>query len=158
MSDLQHSLIPTRPARRLAVVQAEIDHARRELEETWESASSADRIFSVDRLLREDAIAAGPAELLGEVQARVRDTWVGARVATLAGVESTEARLAGLRLTLVERELDTLLAEHGLLDALLLAAEGFLRRVPAPHGRSFRELMRERERLLPILPPMDEAA
>lgn len=155
-SELEHPVIAPPPTPRLAVLRAEIDRARRELQETWESTSSADRIFAVDRLLRADAITADATARLSEVHARARDAWVEARVASLTGADSGAARLAALRLTLVEHELDALLGDLEVFDALFLVAEGFLRRVPVARGHTFRELMRardrERERLVPILP------
>ncbi|MBI1947911.1 MAG: hypothetical protein HYS27_19630 [Deltaproteobacteria bacterium] len=147
MSDLYPPPSPERPHSRLAALQAEIDRARRELAEAWEGASSADRIFAVDRLLREDGLHADAGARLAALHARVRDAWVEARVSGLSAA-GTAARQAALRLLLAERELDALLEASGLFEPLFLAAEGFLRRVPAARGRSLKELTREREREL----------
>ncbi|OGQ09539.1 MAG: hypothetical protein A2138_12265 [Deltaproteobacteria bacterium RBG_16_71_12] len=146
----------------MAALDLEIDRSRRELTEAWAAASSADRIFAVDRLLREDRMAPELYERLAALQALVRGAWVEVRVASLAGSTSTAARQAGLRLLLLEREVDELLDQGHLREALYLTAEGFLRRVPAPHGHSLRELARARERelerLVHFLPAQDVAS
>lgn len=161
MSYLSPPLPPPRSQRPLAVVHAEIARARREVAEAWSEASSADRIFAVERLVREDRTEPELAARLAALQLRVRSAWVEARVAGLAGGASTAARQAGLRLLLAERELDALIDEGPLGDALFLAAEGFLRRVPAARGRSLRELVRERDRerehLVHFLPAQEGA-
>ncbi len=146
----------------LSAVDRAIADTRRRLRALWLKASTADRIFAVDRLLREERLPPDVQAGLQAMQDVVRDVWVTARVsATLHGVPA-DAQLAGLQLTIVERDRDNHLDAHGLFDALFVAAEGYLRSRPLTAGSSFRELLHERDRirarLVPILPPVDDRA
>jgi hypothetical protein len=163
---MRQSLFPTsrlNPTGRLAAVERQIVLARRELMELWRRANPADRIFAVDRLLRENILEPEVQQRLQAVQDVVRDAWVTARVArALRGAVPADARVAGLQYSLSERHRDSFLEEHHIFDALFLTAEGYLRAVPpAPNAPTFRDLWRKREnlfaRIVPILPPEEEA-
>jgi hypothetical protein len=152
--------IATTSATPLHTLDHEIDVARRVLRELWWKATAADRIFAVDRLLREDMLAPAVQAKLQHLQDVVRDAWVTARVASaLHESVPADAQLAGLQLTIAERDRDNYLEAHRLYDALFIAAESYLRSVPIVAGGSFRELVHERDRLraklVPILPPLD---
>lgn len=123
-------------------------------------ASPADRLFAVDRLLRESLLPVDVQRRLQAVQDVVRDAWVTVRVArAMRDQVPVDVRVAGLQYALVERVRDSFLDDRGIFDALFLVAEGYLRAGPLT-GSSFRDLWRQREtllaRLVPILPPLEE--
>jgi len=145
----------------LGIIEREIEAARRALRELWWKTSTADRIFAVERLLRDEVVPHGVQQNLQHVQDVVRDTWVTARVASaLHETVPADAQLAGLQLTIAERDRDNFLEQNRLFDALFVSAEGYLRAMPMVAGTSFRELIHERDRLraklVPILPPVDD--
>lgn len=159
MRDAASSPSVRRPGR-LAVVEREIAAARRRLLELWAVASPADRLFAVDRLLRENVLPPEVQQRLQRVQDVLRDAWVTARVSrVLKDTVPVDARVASLQYALSERVRDTFLEDHGLFDALFLVAEGYLRDVPKA-SPSFRDLWRQREillaKLVPILPPVED--
>lgn len=149
----------SRPSR-LAVVEREITNARRRLLILWSEAAPADRLFAVDRLLRENVLPPEVQQRLQAVQDVVRDAWAMSRVArVLRETVPADARVAGLQYALSERVRDAFLDDHHLFDALFLVAEGYLRAVPKAQP-SFRDLWRQREvilaKLVPILPPIED--
>jgi hypothetical protein len=163
----EHSSAPSSPSSEvgaeesaLAVLEREIVAARIELRRLWRSAAPADRVFAVDRLLRDDLLSPALQAGLQSIQDVVRDRWVTARVASTLKSVTADARIAALNHTIAEQERDNFLEAHALFDALFATAEGYLRAVPADGGRPFRELLRAREleraRLVPILPPIDD--
>jgi hypothetical protein len=161
MSDAVPSTPMRRPGR-FAAIEREIAATRRQLQELWRSASPADRIFAVDRLLRETILPPQVQQRLQAVQDVVRDAWVTARVANvLKDAVPADARVASLQYSLQERVRDAYLEENRLYDALFLVSEGYLRAEPKA-GPSFRDLWRQREvmlaKLVPILPPVEDEA
>ena len=144
----------------LSAMQKQIDEIRRNLCELWQDAAHTERMFAVDRMLRDCALPAAAATELGELQDRVRDAWAAARLQAASAPRFANAKLAGLQLTLAERELDGYLEAHGLYDALFTVAEAYLHEAPIVASMSFRELVAERDRvrarLVPILPPLDD--
>ena len=161
MSEISTSSFVTAPAG-LPSVERAIEQARRVLRDLWWKASTADRIFAVDRLVREELLAPALQTRLAQMQDVVRDTWATARaLAALGDKIPADAQLAGLQLTIAERDRDNFLEEHRLWDALFMAAEGYLRAVPLVAGGGFKELVHERDRLraklVPILPPVEDA-
>ena len=162
-ASVSSTIRPVRVGTSLGIIEREIEQARRALRELWWKASTADRIFAVDRLLRDEVVARPVQHALQDVQDVVRDTWVTARVASaLHESVPADAQLAGLQLTIAERDRDNFLEEHRLYDALFISAESYLRAMPIVAGSSFKELMHERDRmrakLVPILPPLDDSA
>lgn len=91
----------------------------------------------------------------------MRDRWVTVRAAGASSVVGADARIAGLHQMLAEQRRDDLLETAGLFDLLFLHAEGYLRSATGAGRPTFKELLRardlERARLVPILPPVDEA-
>jgi hypothetical protein len=161
-SDVGSVSVPWAPVS-LGLVERAIEASRRKLRELWWKASTADRLFAIDRLLREDLVAPPVLGELQRVQDRVRDAWATARAVSAFGINvPADAQLAGLQLTIAERDRDNFLEQERLFDALFMAAEGYLRSAPLGAGGSFRELVHERDRLrakiVPILPPVDDAA
>jgi hypothetical protein len=139
----------------LRALDREIEGARYELRELWWKASPADRIFAVDRYLRDGWFVDERAEAeLQRTQDAVRNAWATARAAsTLVNVDT---QLASLQLMLAERDRDNVLAKYAMFDALFATAEGYLH----DGNPFFRELVHERDRrrarLVPILPPVDD--
>lgn len=146
----------------LPALEQEIAIARRTLRALWRKVAPADRIFAVDRLLRDEVLSPELQRGLQAIQDVVRDRWVTARVASTMKSVTADARVASLNHALSEQHRDDFLDGHALFDALFASAEGFLRSVPAAGGRGFKELLRardiERSRVFPILPPVEEDA
>jgi hypothetical protein len=145
------------------VLEREMAEQRRRLLELWRLASPADRLFAVDRLLRETVLPGDVQRQLQVVQDAVRDAWVTARVAkVLKDKMPADARVASLQYSLSERVRDAFLDQHELYDRLFLVAEGYFRTSPLTQGTpTFRDLWRRREILLaemyPILPPVEDS-
>jgi len=140
------------------------ERARRSLLELWRRASPADRLFAVDRLLRETVLEHEVSQRLHAVQDAVRDAWATARVAAhLKDSVPADAGLASLQLSLVERDRDVFLENNGLFDRVFVAAESYFRDVPMIQGApTLKTLLNEREiaraALVPILPPLEDDA
>lgn len=155
---------PTRPAGRLATIEREIERTRRTLLHLWRQASPADRLFAVDRLLRETILPPDISQRLQDVQDAVRDAWATARVATHLRLSiPADAGLASLQLSLVERDRDAFLENHKLFDKVFVVAESYFRDVPMIQGApTLKALLHEREiaraQLVPILPPVEDDA
>lgn len=150
------------PTSALVDVERAVLDRRTELLAFWERTPTADRIFAVERLLREDTLRADDEDALLAVHGAVRTAWAGARAAKIAGAGLAQKRHE-LDLAVAERKLSQLLSERGLFDALFMAAESVLRVVPrAPGEDSFKELVHRRDELrrrkLNILSPATEAA
>jgi hypothetical protein len=150
--------------RRLAIIERDIERTRRTLMELWRRASPADRLFAVDRLLRDVVLDHDVAEQLHTVQDHVRDAWATARVAAhLRDSVPADARLASLQLRLIERDRDVFLVQNDLFDKVFVAAEGYFRDVPQIQGApTLKTLLYEREvaraSLLHFLPPIEDDA
>jgi hypothetical protein len=139
-----------------ALERAVLDR-RTELLAFWEKSSSADRIFALERLVRDEALRPHDEDVVLAIHDQVREAWAGARAAKIAGAVLAQKRHE-LDLAVLERRLTALLAERGLFDALFMASEHYLRVVPrSPAELSFRELVRRRDELrraaVNILPP-----
>lgn len=156
----QHGQAP----RRLATIERDIERTRRTLMDLWRRASPADRLFAVDRLLREVVLDHDVAAQLHSVQDHVRDAWATARVAAhLRDSVPADASLASLQLRLIERDRDVFLEQNGLFDRVFVAAEGYFRDVPQIQGApTLKTLLYEREvaraSLLHFLPPVEDDA
>lgn len=152
------------PPRRLATIERDIERTRRLLLDLWRRASPADRLFAVDRLLREVVLDHDVAEQLHTVQDHVRDAWATARVAAhLKESVPADASLASLQLRLIERDRDVFLEHNGLFDKVFVAAEGYFRDVPMIQGApTLKTLLYERDvaraSLLHFLPPIEDDA
>jgi hypothetical protein len=144
----------------LADLDRELEAARRALHELWLNASPTDRIFAVDRLLREETVPMELEDDLERLAERVRDAWSVLRSRRHAAPSAADTLQAELSLELAERERDDWLERHDLFDALFSAAESYLHDVPILGERTFRELLRQRTQLraslVRILPPLDE--
>lgn len=145
----------------LCVVERKLAHARRRLAQLWDAARPADRIFAVDRLLRDGSLPPERATRLRTVQHLVREAWAKHRLTQRSvGDPSLDVRIASLALDLAERARDEVLVEDGLLDALFFAAEGYVHTSPR-HEPTFRDLWHAREvmlsRLMPTAATMNEA-
>lgn len=155
---------PTQPSRRLAIIEREIERTRRVLMDAWRRASPADRLFAVDRLLREVVLDPAVSQRLHLVQDHVRDAWATARVAAhLKDSVPADASLASLQLRLIERDRDVFLEANNLFDKVFVAAEGYFRDVPMVQGApTLKTLLHEREiaraALLNFLPPVEDDA
>jgi hypothetical protein len=162
MRDVVSFPVPTTTGSPLTKLERRIDETRRTLRELWWQTGTADRLFAVDRLLRDDLIAPGLQAQLQAKQDAVRNTWITARVAAKLDDVAADAQLADLQLTMAERDRDNFMEEHQLFDPLFMSAESYLRPIPIVAGGTFRELVHERERmrakLVPILPPVDDEA
>ena len=159
-NDLQNTT--HRPAGRLATLEREIERTRRTLKALWRAASPADRLFAVDRLLRDTVLPYEVSQQLHDVQDAVRDAWATARVTTHIRLSiPADAGLASLQLSLIERDRDNFLEAHQLFDRVFVAAESYFRDVPMIQGApTLKGLLYEREiaraQLVPILPPIFE--
>ena len=151
-------------AGRFASLQREISVRRAELLRQWHGTGPADRIFSVERLLREGIVDVAVEQQLRVHQDRVRAAWVNYRVRkALSTGGPADAQVAALALTVAERGLFAYLDGAQLIDMLFRVAEGYLCAVPLPlHKRSFRALGVALERLsaesVHILPPIEDGA
>lgn len=149
---------------RTATLDREIERTRRTLKSLWRTASPADRLFAVDRLLRDTLLPREISQQLHEVQDAVRDAWATARVAAHVRLSiPADAGLAALQLSLIERDRDNFLEAHQLFDKVFAAAESFFRDVPMIQGApTLKALLHERERVraqaVPILPPIEDDA
>ena len=152
----------TTVSQQLADLDRELDRARRALRELWHRVSPTDRIFAVDRLLRDEALPFELEDELEEVAERVRDAWVLVRFRRHSAPSSADTLQAELSLELAERERDAWLEDKHLFDVLFCAAESYLHAVPVLGERTFRELLRQRNQmrqsLVRILPPLDDVA
>lgn len=155
----------TMPARRLAMIERDIERARRTLRDLWRRASPADRLFAVDRLLRETVLEPDVSQRLHTVQDAVRDAWAMARVTAhlKETVPSADAGLASLQLTMIERDRDAFLEANKLFDKVFVAAEAYFRDVPMIQGApTLKSLLYERDvalaSLVHFLPPLEEGA
>lgn len=152
------------PTRRLAIIERDIERTRRVLMEAWRRASPADRLFAVDRLLREVVLDHAISQRLHIVQDHVRDAWATARVAAhLKDSVPADASLASLQLRLIERDRDVFLEQNSLFDKVFVVAEGYFRDVPMIQGApTLKTLLYEREvaraALLNFLPPIEDDA
>lgn len=145
------------------MLQREISERRAELLRLWHQTGPADRIFAVERLLREGILDPAVEAQVRVHQDRVRDGWVTYRVhKALRARGPADAQVAALALTVAERGLFGFLEGARLIDVLFRVAEGYLRAVPLPlHKRSFRTLWLALERLraeaVRILPPLEDS-
>jgi hypothetical protein len=151
----------TTVSQQLADLDRELDRARRALRELWHRVSPTDRIFAIDRLLRDESLPFELEEELEEVSERVREAWVLVRFRRHSAPHSADTLQAELSLELAERERDAWLDDNQLFDALFCAAESYLHNVKKPQGeRTFKELLRQRNQmrqsLVKILPPLDD--
>jgi hypothetical protein len=162
MARRTHSLSLSHPASGLEELERAVIARRGELLALFEKAPSADRLFAIDRLLRDDVLREQDEDALFAAHAKVRAAWAAARTAKLTGATLAQTRHE-LDLLVAERALSRFLSERRLFDVLFAAAESVLRMVPrSPADVSFRELLRRRDELrrarFAILPPANEAA
>ena len=135
---------------------------RSELVARFERSPAADRIFAVDRMVRDDVLRPDDEDAVLEAQAKVRASWAAARAAKITGASLAQKRHE-LDLMVAERALWRVLSDRGLFDTLFAVSEGYLCVVPrSPAEMSFRGLLQHRDvarrAQLHILAPIIEAA
>lgn len=146
----------------LEAAERAVMERRTELLALFEKAASADRLFALDRMLRDEALRPDDEAVVLAAHGKARAAWAAARTAKITGAALAHKRHE-LDLMVAENEIAGLLSQRGLFDTLFRCAESYLRVVPrSPLTPSFRELVRRRDELrrarLSILEPVIDAA